>query len=214
MMARSLASDLMDSLPNLAEFQPGELVHASSWLTLTAAAHTVYARAGAHVGGLTFDSPWTSLDFGSGGDDWHAIGDGNLRGELADWTGCFTFSRPLYDTGASAHGYSLTLDVYGHSVEVRARCTRMDEMDGHTGDSTVIATLTAEASGADSEWVSDDQILTPAQVSRGGLTSAGLATFLVQLDARVPDAGVGRIWMVALRESLILDGDRLPRGGA
>ena len=209
------------TLPNLANFRPGEEVTASEWRNLQQTLQYVYARQGAVVNGLTFDPYWESLDFGSGGSSYHSTNSSayapgsvisNIHAHPEDWTGVFRFQRLLYDTVGGAQAYQVQFNAYAKNLDLRCTLTRLNTSEGNTSATTAFTTLTTSHAAADSEWQLATLTFTKAQASRGGSTSNGLAFFLAHVEAKVPASGAGNLWCFGLRETVITAGTALPRG--
>jgi hypothetical protein len=197
-------------LPSIGEIQPGKPVLASTWRKIVAAQHYVYGRQGAHILNVTFDPPWRSLAFGSGGNAYHSVGQSVTGGlSLDHHTGLFMASRQIYDTGSSAAAYSIALNVYARNLNVRATLVRLNTEDGHTGTTTSFTGLVT-THGADAEWDTVQLVLSVSDATRSVV--GGLAFFLVYIEALVPASGDGYIHHVGLRENVITAAAAIPRG--
>ena len=198
------------TLPSRGEVTAGRPVLASTWEDMLSTAHYAYGRQGAHILHAVFDPPWLSLDFGSGGNAYHSVGQAVVGGQTLDQVqGVFRFSRPTHQ--GSADGYSIALSVYAQNVNVRATLVRLNNTGGNTGDVTEFTGLVT-THGADSEWEDDSEPFTIAQASRDGDAGNGLAYFLVRVQAIVPASGEGTIHQIAIRETPITADNDLPRG--
>lgn len=205
------------TLPALGEMSSGRPVLKSTWQTLIGAQHYAYGRQGINVMNLVFDPGWESLDFASGGNAYHAVGDtATTPGiiQLDQHTAIFQFQRLRYNSVAADQGYMLDLYAYARNLDIRVTCQRLDTEDGNTGSSTNVHTLTTSHSSTDSEWQLDTQEFTKAEASRSGtyVDVNSLAYFLVYVEAKVPASGKGYLHHLAVRESPITAGTNLPRG--
>lgn len=209
------------ALPALGEMSPGKPVLKSTWQTLIAAQHYAYGRQGNHVLNLVFDPHWQSLDYSSGGDVYHSVGDetgsaGTAHADgivqLEQRSSLFQFQRLEYNTGNADQGYQLIMQVYAKNLDVRVSCVRFNNEGGNSSDTTTVHTLTSSHDASNSEWQVDTQEFTKAEASRDGSTGNGLAYFYLFVDAKVPASGIGYLHQVAVRENLITASANLPRG--